>query len=240
MQMAGPLLDDPIKGVRIEAARALTVIPADQLGKRWRKLFDQVLEEFEETALYSADFAPSRLNLGTLYSYKGKPDEAEKHFQKAIAIDRDFYTARRNLAVLYSRQGKNKLAEEQLRMALNVNPNLPDVHYSLGLLLSEQKQYKEAATHLKKAAIGMVDNARVYYNLGQLLAFLRQNTEAEKALKRTVDLDPENINYLLAITEFYLAQQQFSMARTFAEQIRTINPGNPLGQQLLDFINAKE
>ncbi|MCK5069736.1 MAG: tetratricopeptide repeat protein, partial [Desulfocapsa sp.] len=239
MQVIGPLLDDPVKGVRIEAARALTRIPADQLAKRWQKSFRDALKEFEEIALYSSDFAASRLNLGALYSYQGQPDKAEEQFKKAFAIDRDFYTARTNLAVLYSRLGKNDLAEEQLRKALAVNPDLPDVNYSLGLLLSEQKQYREAVTHLSKAAAGMVNNARAYYNLGQLLVFLRQDKEAEAALRQAVEIEPENMGYLQAIAQYYLAKRQMSKARAIGEQMLLQAPENPLGKQLLDIIDRQ-
>ncbi|MBU0961595.1 MAG: tetratricopeptide repeat protein [Proteobacteria bacterium] len=240
IQMVGPLLDDPIKGVRIEAARALTRIPAEQLDKRWQAPFTRTLEEFRETSLYSADFAASRLNLGTLASYQGQLDNAEEHFTKAVAIDPDFHTARTNLAILYNRQGKNNLAEEQLRKALAVNPDLADVHYSLGLLLSEQRQYEEAAKHLAKAAADMPENARAHYNLGQLLAFLHQDNEAERALKRTIALDPGNMNYLQAIAQFYLAKGKLSQARDIAKQMITVTPDNPIGQQLLQFIDNKK
>jgi len=240
MQLVGPLLDDPVEGVRIEAARALAVIPADQLSDRWRKMFDRALEEFRETALYSADFAASRLNLGSLYSYLGKMDKAEEQFRKAAEIDRDFYTARTNLAVLYSRQGKNDLAEEQLRKALAVGPDLPDVNYSLGLLLSEQKRYEESAEHLSKAAVGMPGNARVHYNLGQLLAFLHRNSEAETALRRTIEIDPGNMNYLQAIARFYLSTGQLSMANEIGQQMLTVSPDNPVGQQLLNYIKENK
>jgi Tfp pilus assembly protein PilF len=239
MAMAGPLLDDPIKGVRIEAARTLTRIPADQLVKNLQEPFTRALKEFETTALYSADFAASRLNLGALYSYLGQSDQAEQHFKKAVEIDRDFYTARTNLAVLYSRQGKNNLAEEQLRKALAGSPDLADVHYSLGLLLSEQKQYEEAAQHLQEAVIGMPENARAQYNLGQLLAFLKQDEAAEAALRRTIEIDPRNMNYLQAIARFYVEKGKFSQAGEVAKQMITADPDNPLGRQLLKFIDAK-
>ena len=237
MQMVGPLLDDPVKGVRIEAARALTVIPANMLAKRWQEQFNKVLAEFSKTAVYSADFAASRLNLGALASYRGDSAAAEHHFKKAAAIDRDFYSARINLAVIYSRQGKHELAEEELRKALAVNPALPDVHYSLGLLLSEQKRYKEAVQHLGQAVDGMPDNARAFYNLGQLLAFLQRDQEAENALRRTIEIDPRNMNYLQAIANFYLARQNYSQARNIAELMLTAEPGNPMGRQLHKFID---
>ncbi len=239
MQMAGSLLDDPVKGVRIEAARSLTRIPADQLDKRLQKPFDLALKEFEEVALCSSDFAASRLNLGALATFQGKPDQAEQHFKKAVAIDRDFHTARTNLAVLYSRQGNNDLAEEQLRKALAVNPDLAEVHYSLGLLLSEQKQYQEAVQHLQKAAAGMENNARAYYNLGQMLAFLRRDKEAESALQQTIIIEPGNMNYLDAIARFYLERRQLSKARAIGEQMVERVPDSPQGRQLLDFIDSR-
>ena len=239
IQMAGPLLDDPVKGVRIEAARVLTRIPVAQLDKRWQKSFTLALEEFKNTILYLADFADSRLNLGALAIYQGKLNEAEEHFKKAIAIDRNFYAAHMNLAVLYSGQGKNDLAEKQLRQALDVNPDIADVHYSLGLLLSEQKQYEEAREHLAKAADGMPENARVHYNLGQLLIFLGQDKEAEKALRRTIEIDPENMSYLQVVAQFYYTRGQFALARDIVERMISVNPGHLMSQQLLQQINTK-
>ncbi len=240
MQMAGPLLDDLSKGVRIEAARTLTRIPADLIVNRWQEPFKRALKEFEEIALYSADFSASRHNLGTLYSYQGRVDQAEEQFKKAIAIDRDFYTARINLAVLYSRQGKNELAEEQLREALRVNPDLPDVNYSLGLLLSEYKRYKEAVTYLEKAAAGMPDNARAHYNFGQLLEFLHRVKDAEAAFKRTIEIAPGNMQYLQNIARFYLARRQFSQAKEVAKQMMIAAPDDSLGPQLMQFIDRNE
>ena len=239
-KMLAPLLQDPVKAVRIEAARALTAIPPDRLDGKWRKAYHKALAEFEQTALYSADFAASRLNLGSLYSSQGKMDDAEKNFKKAIEIDRDFYTARSNLAVLYSRQGKNDLAEQQLRKALETNPGLADVHYSLGLLLAEQKKYKEAVKHLQEAAAGMPGNARIHYNLGQLLDFLGQNNAAEKSLKRTIEIDPHNMNYLQTIARFYLAKGAFAQARKIAKQMMIASPDSRLGSQLLHYIDANK
>ena len=236
-EMITPLVDDPVKAVRIEAARTLMAIPPDQIASPWRKAFKDAQAEFIQTALYLADFAASRLNLGSMYSALGDVGKAEEQWKKAVEIDRDFYTARTNLAVLYSRQGKNDLAEQQLRKDLEINPELPDVHYSLGLLLSEQKQYQEAVQHLQKAADGMKNNARAYYNLGQLLDFLHQEKEAEAALRKTLAIAPRNMQYLHAMARFYMNRQQFSQAKYIAEQMILADPSNPLGQQLLDLLS---
>ncbi|MEN8189814.1 MAG: tetratricopeptide repeat protein [Thermodesulfobacteriota bacterium] len=235
-----PLLGDPVKGVRIEAARALTALPAGLLSGKSRDLYEKVLAEFEKTALYSADFAASRLNLGALYSRLGQLARAEEHFKKAVAIDRDYHAARSNLAVIYSRQGKNDLAKEQLRKALAVNPQLPDVHYSLGLLLSEQKQYREAADHLKSAAEGMVNHARVHYNLAQLLVFLGDADGAAKAFGRLIEIEPDNLQYLQETAKFYLTRQQLARAKDIGQRILVVSPDSPFGLELLRFIGDQE
>ena len=138
--------------------------------------------------------------------------------------------------MIYSRQGKNDLAEQQLRRALETNSELADVHYSLGLLLAEKNQYNEAVELLLKAATGMMYNSRVYYNLGQLLDFLRRYNEAEIALKKTVELEPQNMNYLQAMASFYIKRKKLAQAKDIALLIIKIDPANPFGQQLLNFI----
>ncbi len=237
-EMIAPLAEDPVKAVRIEAARTLMAIPPEQIAPSWRKAFEDALAEFKQTSLYSADFAASRLNLGAMYSSLGEMEKAEEQWKKAVEIDRDFFTARTNLAVLYSRQGKNDLAEQQLRKALEINPELPDVHYSLGLLLSEQKQYREAVQHLQKAADGMVSSARAYYNLGRLLDFLHQEKEAETAFRKTLEIAPRNMQYLQTMARFYMARKEFSRAKDIARQMIIADPANPLGRQLLDLLSS--
>ena len=236
INLVAPFLEDPVKGVRIEAARSLTALPVDQLPDRIGKQYRKALAEFRGTALYSADFAASRLNLGTLAMHEGNIGEAEEEFKRAVAIDPDFVSARSNLAVLYSRQGKNDLAEQQLRAALDRNPDLGDINYSLGLLLSEEKKYDEAAGHLTKAAAVLPTNARVHYNLGQLLVFLGRDAEAEQALKQAVQFAPDNITFMASLARFYLQHKRFQKAAELAGKMREISPNNPLYFQLLDFI----
>ncbi|MBW1635101.1 MAG: tetratricopeptide repeat protein [Deltaproteobacteria bacterium] len=239
-QLVSPLLTDPVKGVRIEAARTLAKIPADQISEKWRKPYDSAIAEYMQTALYSADFAASRLNLGALATLQGQTDEAEEHFKKAITIDRDLYSARTNLAILYSRHGKLDLAEEVLQKTLAVNPVLADVHYSLGLLLSEKKQYSEAVKHLQTASSGMPDNAKTHYNLGQLLLFLQRDTEAGEFLKKSFEIEPQNENYQQAVVRFYVEKGDLQQVKEIAEKIIAADKADPFGHQILEFLKSRQ
>jgi Tfp pilus assembly protein PilF len=233
------MLYDPVKAVRLEAARRLTEIPSPQLDDKETELFKATLLEFQQAMEYSADFAFGRYNLGNLYSNLKKPELAIENYEGAIRIDNQFYPAKVNLAMLYNQKGRNDKAEILLRQVVEAQPELYEIHYSLGLLLAEEKKYVEAARFLENAARGMPDRSRVHYNLGLLLDYLGRDLQAEYALQRAVQLEPDNLEYLNAIAQYYLKRKMYQQAKRIAEQIISRHPTNRLGPQLLDIISKR-
>jgi Tfp pilus assembly protein PilF len=238
-ELLAAMLYDPVKAVRLEAARRLTEIPSPQLDDKETELFKATLLEFQQAMEYSADFAFGRYNLGNLYSNLKKPELAIENYEGAIRIDNQFYPAKVNLAMLYNQKGRNDKAEILLRQVVEAQPELYEIHYSLGLLLAEEKKYVEAARFLENAARGMPDRSRVHYNLGLLLDYLGRDLQAEYALQRAVQLEPDNLEYLNAIAQYYLKRKMYQQAKRIAEQIISRHPTNRLGPQLLDIISKR-
>jgi Tfp pilus assembly protein PilF len=238
-KLLAAMLYDPVKAVRIEAARRLTEIPSPQLDENQNELFRTTLLEFQQAMEYSADFAFGRYNLGNLYANLKKPELATENYKAAIRIDYQFYPAKVNLAMLYNQLGQNDKAEILLRQVVKAQPELYEIQYSLGLLLAEEKNYVEAARYLEAAARGMPDHSRVHYNLGLLLDYLGKDLRAESALQRAVKLEPDNIEYLSAIAQYYVKREMYQQAKRVAEQIISRHPTNRLGPQLLDIINRR-
>ena len=85
--LIGPMLYDPVKAVRIEAARKLAGAPAKRLGPEQKKVYDAALSEYVASMTYSADFSFGRYNLGNLYTALDRPDEAIQNYLAAIEID---------------------------------------------------------------------------------------------------------------------------------------------------------
>ena len=238
-QVIVPMLYDPVKAVRIEAARKLAGQPSQQLEAREREVFQTALKEFEAAMAYSADFAFARHNLGNLYAALNRPEEAVRSYRAAIRIDDLFYPAKVNLAMLYNQQGKNDEAEALLREVIEANPKLSEVAYSLGLLLAEMKKYDQAVVYLKKAADGMPERPRVHYNLGLLLQYFKKDSEAEAALLQALSLDEDNLDYLYALAEFYLKRNRREDAEKIARQMVAKHPQSNLGRRILNFIGKK-
>ena len=235
-ELIAPLLYDPVKAVRIEAARRLAEEPAKRLDPDQEKVFKAVLEEFVASMEYSADFAFGRYNLGNLYVALNRPEEAIRNYLAAIKIDDMFYPAKVNLAMFYNKRGENEKAEEQLREVVKAHPELHETSYSLGLLLAEMKKYDSAVVYLKKAAKGMPERSRVHYNLGLLLQYLNRDAEAEDALRTALKIEPDSMDYLYALGDFYFKRGKFQKAKGIAVQMVAKYPDKRIGQELLGII----
>jgi len=233
------MLYDPVKAVRMEAARRLSEVSREQLDRDQKRVFRAALNEFQQAMEYSADFASGRYNLGNLYVALNRPEEAIRNYTDAIKIDDMFYPAKVNLAMLYNQLGEKDKAEVLLRAVVEAHPQLHEVQYSLGLLLAEQKEYGEAARYLSTAARGIPNRARVHYNLGLLLEYLRRYPEAEAALLRALEIEPDNMDYLYAVGQYYLKLKEYQKAKAIAEQMISKNPSNQIGHELLAVINRR-
>ena len=234
-----PMLYDPVKAVRIEAARRLVGEPAGFLRSDQRRAYETALKEFQGAMEYSGDFASGQYNLANLYAALNHPEEAIRYYRGAIAIDSLFYPAKVNLAMLYNRMGKKKEAEVLLREVLEEEPQMYNIAYSLGLLMAEEKRYEEAVQYLLRAAEHMPQRARIHYNLGLLLADLKRDSEAEAALQRTLEIEPDNLDFLYALAEFYIKRGRLEEAKPLAERMAAEFPSSPIGRNLLKFLNRK-
>jgi tetratricopeptide (TPR) repeat protein len=236
VRLLAPLLYDPVRAVRIEAARVLASLPKDAMHRETQKQFEASLAEFIQSMERMADFPASRHNLGNLYLDTGQSDVAEKHYLKAIEIDSRFYPAKVNLAMLYNNQGKKEAAEKLFRQIVEDHPELHEIKYSLGLLLAEKKDYEAAALYLKQAGKGLPGRSRIQYNLGILLQQLGRDTEAEQALNQALSIEPNHPDYLYALAIFHLQRSQLDQARRIAQAMVDIPATETVGQQLLKTI----
>jgi tetratricopeptide (TPR) repeat protein len=230
------MLYDPVKSVRIEAARRMTEIADPRLDDAQKKAFQASLMDYQKSMEYSADFAFGRYNLANLYVALKQPDKAVENYRAAIKIDNLFYAAKVNLAMLYNQIDRNDEAEALLREVVISHPEMYEIHYSLGLLLAEEKKYAEAANHLKQAAQGIPERARIHYNLGLLLQHLKQDLDAEEALLKAQELEPDNLDYLYALADFYLKRNELQQARKIAKEMVARHPTQRIGHDILNLI----
>jgi tetratricopeptide (TPR) repeat protein len=174
IRLVAPLLFDPLRAVRMEAAVLLADAPDDQLEPYQREARATALTEYRQAMAHNLDFAFAGHNLGNLAARLGDAATAEKYYRTAIAIDDLFYPAKANLAVILNSEGRNEEAEALLRSILENDPEQYETAYSLGLLLAELGRYTEAEALLARAAAGMPDHEGARRNLEAIRAYLAQ------------------------------------------------------------------
>jgi tetratricopeptide (TPR) repeat protein len=172
VELLAPLLFDPMRAVRMQAAVQLADAPHLLLKPYQQEALAGTLAEYRRAMEYSLDFAFAGHNLGNLAARLGDTAEAEKFYRMAIAIDDLFYPAKANLAVLLNARGENDEAEALLRSILDAYPEQHDVAYSLGLLLAEMGRYREAESYLARAAAAMPGHPGVERNLRVIREYL--------------------------------------------------------------------
>lgn len=231
LAQVAPLLVDPIRAVRIEAARVLSSVPIDLFNTDQRTNFNSALDELISAQKNSLDMPGSNLNLGVLNENRGHLEQAETYYLNALHIDPDFTPARLNLARIYSNSNRMADAERILRDGIKRNVVQGELHYSLGLLLAEDKRLSEAVESLGQAAQLLPTRARVQYNYALALQQLGQRQEAEQALLSSQHLEPNNPAFIYALAVFYSQDEAWSKAEIWANKLEELNPQDAQVQQ---------
>ena len=223
-----PLLDDPIRLVRTEAARVLSQVPKNMIPSGDRPTFERVLAEWREGQSATLDDSGAHMALGTVDANAGDIASAEKEFRLAMRMHPNpvqAVQARVNLAMLMHSTGHADEAEKLYREVVALEPKWAEGWYSLGLLLAEnESRMSDAADALGHAADLAPDHPRIQYNHGLALQRLSRWSEAESRLKRARDLSPELSDYRHALMSLYAAQGDWNRVRAEGAEWAKLDP----------------
>ena len=229
-----PMLDDPTRTVRTEAARILARVPETLFSPEDLETFTQVFEELKLRYTSNLDRPESHLSLGILAENRNQPADAEKHYRKAVRRESTYVPARMNLATLLSRRGRSKEAEGILREAAELQPTWGQVHYSLGLLLAEDRnRLPEAIRSLERASAYWRDNPRVFNNLA--IAYWQSDKidDAISAFLQAIKLQPDNPEFIQNVVQLLVQRGRWADALPHARTMVRLLPENPQAQAFL-------
>jgi predicted CXXCH cytochrome family protein len=222
--MASPLLDDPVRGVRIEAASLLAEMPQGRLSPADRARFERAAADYVATQELTADRPEGRVNLGTFLARRGRTADAEQAFLGTIRLAPDFVPAYVNLADLRAGAGREAEAEQALREVLARVPADPALHHALGLSLARQERTEEATKELGRAAELDPANARFAYVHAIALSSTGRTDEALQRLEASHGRHPADRDTLLALVTINRDRGDRAAAVAWAEKLAAIDP----------------
>lgn len=222
-QLGGPLLDDPIRAVRIETVNSLAGADREvSLTAGQRETFARAVEEYRQTQAFNADRPEAWSNLGSLEVRLGNFDAAENDYKRAIRTPPPFIPAFVNLADLYRERGRDAEGERVLRAA----PDGADVHHALGLLLVRLQRIDEAMGELAKAAEQRPESPRYAYVYGVALDSIGQHDKALAVLEQAHDRFTGDRNILEALVQMAAQAGKREAAEHWAQALRELDAGS--------------
>ncbi len=158
-----PLLADPIRTVRTDAALALMDLADRALPDSSRAAFERAFDEFVAEQQFNADRPEAQANLGQAFLQRNRLGDAQHALDEALRLDRAFVPAYVNLSDLHRQRNDEGQAERVLRDGIVVTPLAAVLHHALGLCLVRQHRLTEALPELARAVALDPGNPRYQY-----------------------------------------------------------------------------
>ena len=223
VQPVFPLLDDPVRSVRIEAARVLAPVPVGQLQRDQLSIYNRAASEYVESQTTNAERPEAQLNLGNYYAAKGEIEKASAAYTKAIELEDIFVPAYVNLADLFRAQQKDDEAEKILNKAIAVAPDNADVHFALALLLVRKQQSDKAVNSFQRAAELDISNARYAYVYAVALNSAGKTDQAIELMQDAHNRFPGNADMLSALIAFHRDAGNNFAAQAYMKKLQKLN-----------------
>jgi Flp pilus assembly protein TadD len=239
LSTVAPLLTDPLRTVRIDAARALASVPREPMSPEQGKAFEAALAEYRAAQLANVDRAEAHLNLGALDLDRGELARAEQEYLTALRLNPRFPPTYANLADLYRRQGRDLEGERVLRKGLAAAPSDPGLHQALGLWFVRRKRLPEALVFLARSAELGPDQPNFGYVYAVALQSAGQVDHALEVLRKTHRAHPRDAEVLLALVTMSRDRGSIPEAIGYAKELAALSPQDPRPRRLLAQLQAE-
>ena len=212
-----PLLEDPVRAVRIAAGRRLASLHPDS----------PALQDWLGAQRALGGQPEALLALGALAQEQGRAEEALGLLESALAIDPAHLPSALNLADLQAQLGDESAAERTLRAAIRRSAQAPLAHHALGLSLIRQGRQAAALAELGQAARLSPTDARLGFVHAVALHDAGKIGDARDQLRRLLSVAPWAREARLTLAGWLAEAGDREAAREELAQLAALNPHDP-------------
>jgi len=203
-------LKDPIRLVRLAAARRLVGDATQLLQAPYDELLEQAVKEYREGLDALLDRAGTHLNLAALSQALGKSKASQESLRTAIKLAPYLSGVRDQLATLLEQSGGDQAEVRQLR--------------------------EQEVELLKRDGDLLKDNAIPRYRRGMLLYLLKRYDEARESFVEACELAPNSYENWLALALICEKQQRWQQAVDALKNLNKLRPEDPAVQGIFQRI----
>ncbi|MCH7820750.1 MAG: ammonia-forming cytochrome c nitrite reductase subunit c552 [Proteobacteria bacterium] len=237
LQFAAPLLSDPVRSVRIEAAALLAPLK-DYLPGPLLPAYLAAANEFRLAQGAIASRPEAHAALGGFEASSGNFEQAMIHYAQSLQMQPNLTTTRINYADAMRHYGDESRAEALLREGVAIDAANAVLRHSLGLLLVRTERTVEGLRELREAARLDSDNSRYIYVVGIALNSLDKQEEAIAVLDAAAIRFTGDFDITWALATMFRDRGEIEKARAVADQLAALHPGNSNVAALLESLSA--
>ncbi|MCY1347000.1 putative PEP-CTERM system TPR-repeat lipoprotein [compost metagenome] len=228
--LLGPLLDDPVRAVRIDAAHTLLGLPDQALGQ-YRDSWIAAIAEYEQVQKSLVERAEANLNLAMLYQAQGRSALVEPALRDALRRDPDFLPAQVSLMQWLDANYRMNEARQLLEDGLARHPQSALLHHANGLALIRRGERQAGMQELAEAARLEPDNAQFGYVYAIALHDSGDAQGAIRQLEQLLERQPGNRSVRLALIDYWRETGQIQKVQILQAELEQLNPDDPALRQ---------
>lgn len=232
-----PLLSDPVRSVRIEAATVLAAMPPQSIPVDALRAFEKASTDRESALRLNSDRPEARAGLAQMHLQRGDIPAAEKELRDGLALMPDVSVLAVNLADLYRATGREAEGAAVLATFLVQNPEATAARHALGLSLVRQKKHTEALAQFRRAYEEEPGNPRYAYVYGVALQSAGQAEAGRAVLEKAVAQNIWSADLNNALLADALRANDVARAAVYAKRLALLRPDDTSLARLSDMLN---
>ena len=220
-----PLLDDPVRTVRLEAARTLAPLMRYELPEAERARLDAALDAYRAAQLVIAERPESHHNIGLVEMAQGKAGAwPRRPTAPPCGWTPDSFRPTPIWRISTVPWGRTRRARRPCARGSRSHRESADLHHALGLLYIRGKRLEDALGELRRAAELGPDNPRYPYVYAVALKETGDVPGALEILADAYGRHPANRDILLALVTINRDAGNLADARSYAQALRRRYP----------------
>ena len=195
---------------------------------------------FKKTIELNPRYSHTIVNLGNLYSYQGRKEEAILKYQSAIELKRpDSYHAFIGLGNIHVKNNQLQAALDEYKKAVSLNPEHPLAIYNIGRIHELLNKTSDARTFYQKAVNIDPDFFLALNNLGVIYIHEGRYHEAVTLLKRALEVNQHYVEALGNLGVAYHLMGDVDLAKIYYQKALDNNPDYQLAKENLNKLMIK-
>lgn len=188
---------------------------------------------YREALRIQPELSDVRINYGRFLQAQGRSEEARTEYERVVETENWNALGWYNLGTVYLQEGSLDEAERHLLVSLELDPLNGGTLSNLGLVYLQQQKIAEGRNTLEQAVQRDPDHPEALENLGSLYLNLEQESDAAEYLERAARVNPRSADVFAKLALAYFRLEQYVRAEENARMSLSLNPGQPLANQIL-------